>query len=156
MADVKTKQFFGTAQTLMAITTDTAAGDFTAAGTAFDNTSDAAVPYATHAVATLDFAMAVDTTTLYPQIELWGVRQNVVGAADDTDAPNGTARKGAFCLGSWTVSSGTSPQKRSIVIDLAGITNFLPYIRNGSAQALNNDATTLALNITPFCYGVTV
>lgn len=155
MADVKTKQFFGTAQTLMSITSDTAAGNFTAAGTVFDNTSDAAVPYATHGLATIEFAMAVDTTTLYPQIELWGVMQNVISTTDDTDTPSGTAQKGARFLGSWTVSSGTSLQRRSIVIDLAGVSAFEPYIKNGSAQAMNNDTTTLSLKITPFTYGVT-
>lgn len=155
MADIKTKQFFGTAQTLMSITTDTAAGDFTAAGTVFDNTNDASVPYATHGVAVLSFAMAVDTTTTYPVIELWGVAQNVDGTADELDVPSGTARKGARWMGSFVVGPGTGAQRRSIVIDLAGITAFEPYIKNTAGQVLNNDTTTLSLKITPFTYGVT-
>jgi hypothetical protein len=157
MADVKTKQFFGTEQVLMNITSDLAAGNFSAAGTAFDNTSDASVPYATHAVAVIEFDMAVSTGTLYPVIELWATIENTNGTADDTDAPSGTAQNGGKFLGSWTVSTGTSLQRRSTVISLEGIKSFVPYLKNGTAQTI--DATSsdsnLVLEVTPFTYGVT-
>jgi hypothetical protein len=155
MADVKTKQFLGTEQALMAITSDLTAANFSAAGTAFDNTNDAAVPYAPYAIAMIEFAMAASTGVLYPQIELWATIENTNGTSDDTDPPNGTDKAGGRFLGSWTVATGTSAQRRSTVISLAGVKSFVPYIKNGTAQTMNNDTTTLVLEVTPFTYGVT-
>ena len=56
MADVPSKQFLGTAQTVINTTTDIAAGNFSGAPSAtFDNTTDTAVPYAPYALAMAEF-----------------------------------------------------------------------------------------------------
>jgi hypothetical protein len=99
MANYPVKQFFGTAQTVFNSSTDIAAGNFSAAGTDFDNTSDAAVPYATHALAMIEMpdwgAAPLATAT----VELWGLLINTDGTDDDTDAPSGSAAGGARFFG---------------------------------------------------------
>jgi hypothetical protein len=51
-------------------------------------------------------------------------------------------------------------QRRTIVISLEGIGNGIGvdfYIKNGTAQNMNNDGGTSAVvKITPFTYGVSV
>ena len=43
-----------------------------------------------------------------------------------------------------------------IVIDLTGVRKFTPYVKNGTAQLMNNDAgTNMVVKITPFSVGVT-
>jgi hypothetical protein len=55
MANYPTKAFYGTAQTVINTSTDIAAGNFSGAPAAtFDNTTDAAVPYAPLAVAMIE------------------------------------------------------------------------------------------------------
>lgn len=156
MADLKVKQFFGTAQTVFNSTTDIAGGAFSGAGTDFDNTSDAAVPYALHANATIempDWAAAPVAGTV---VSLYGLMVDVDGTDDDTDAPSAAAAGGARYLGSWPVAAADSLQRRTIVISLEGITKFTPYIFNGTAQNMNNDGgTAMVVKITPFTEGVT-
>jgi hypothetical protein len=159
MPDVITKQFFGTAQTVINTASDIAAGNFSGApAAAFDNNSDSVVPYATHAQAMIempDWAAAPVAGTL---IELWGVLKNVDGTDDDTDAPSGTASGGARLFGAWVVAAVDALQRRTIVISLEGVHDKVDfYIKNGTAQNMNNDAgTNCVVKITPFCYGVTV
>lgn len=155
MATITPKQIFGTAQTVINSATDIAAGNFSAAGTDFDNTSDAAVPYATHANAMIeapDWAAAPVAGTV---VELWGLPINVDGTDDDTDAPSGTASGGARYMGSWVLAAADALQRRTIVISLLGFNSgFTPYIKNGSAQNMNNDAgTNVVVKITPFVVG---
>jgi hypothetical protein len=157
MADVKTKQFFGTAQTVFSYTTaDITAANFSPAGTDFDNTSDASVPYATHAMCMLecDYASA---PTVGQAVELWGLMLNIDGTDDATDAPATTASNGANFLGVWMLDDTTTIQRRWMVISLEGITGFTPYVKNGSATAMDCDGGTsgLVVKITPFTYGVT-
>ena len=158
MADYKPKQFFGTAQTVINTTTDIAAGNFSGApALTFDNTSDASVPYATHAVAMLeapDWAAAPVAGTV---VELWGIKNNVDGTDDETQAPSGTASGGAQPFGVWPISANDALQRRAIVIDLLGWTSIDFYIKNGTAQNMNNDGgTACVVTITPFVVGVTV
>jgi hypothetical protein len=156
MADVKTKMFFGTAQTVFNSTTDIAGGAFSGAGTAFDNTSDAAVPYATHAVAMIEMPDWAAAPVAGTTVSLWGLMVDVDGTDDDTDAPASAASGGAVFLGSWPIAAADSLQRRTIVISLEGITKFTPYIFNGTAQNMNNDGgTAMVVKITPFTYGVT-
>jgi hypothetical protein len=44
------------------------------------------------------------------------------------------------------------------VISLEGVSSgFTPYVRNGTAQNMNNDGgTNMVVKLTPFTYGVTV
>jgi hypothetical protein len=55
------------------------------------------------------------------------------------------------------VAAADSLQRREIVLDLTGIKKFVPYIKNGTAQNMNNDGgTNMVVKITPFVVGVTV
>lgn len=154
MADIKGKQFFGTAQTVFDSAVDIAASNFSGAGTAFDNTSDAAVPYATHAVAMIEMPDWAAAPVAGTAVSLWGVMQDVDGTDDETDAPSGTAAGGARFLGSWTIAAADALQRREIVISLVGVRKFVPYILNGTAQNMNNDGgTNMVVKITPFVIG---
>lgn len=156
MADIPTKQFFGTAQTVFDSATDIAGGAFSAAGTTFDNTSDAAVPYAQYGLAMIempDWAAAPVAGTV---VQLWGLMIDIDGTDDDTDAPSGSASGGALLLCSWPVAAADALQRRTRVIDLTGIKKFAPYIYNGTAQNMNNDGgTNMVVKITPFTLGIT-
>jgi hypothetical protein len=157
MADYKPKQFFGAAQTVFNYTTaDITAGNFSPAGTDFDNTSDASVPYADHAICMLecDYATA---PTAGQTVELWALPLNVDGTDDVTDAPSGTASGGAIYLCSWMLAATTTLQRRWAVCSLAGITGFTPYVKNGSSTAMDCDGGTsgLVVKITPFVVGAT-
>lgn len=157
MADYKPKQFFGTAQTVFDSATDIAgSGTFSGAGTAFDNTSDASVPYATHALAMIEMPDWAAAPVAGTTVELWGLMVDTDGTDDDTDAPSGTASGGAKFLGAWVIAAADALQRREIVIDLVGIRKFTPYIKNGTAQNMNNDGgTNMVVKITPFVVGVT-
>lgn len=154
MANIPAKQFYGTAQTCINTTTNLSAGNFTGAPAAtFDNTTDAAVPYAPRAVATLfvnDWAAAPVAGTL---MELWGVLQDVDGTNDDTDAPSGTSQGGARLFGQFPVAAVDAAQRRTITISLLGVQKVNFYIKNGTAQQATN-ATAMTLKVTPFALGV--
>ena len=157
MADVPTKMLYGTAQTVINSAVDVAAGNFSATTTEFNNTNDAAVPYAPYAEAMLeapDWAAAPVAGTV---VELWGVLKDVDGTDDDTDAPSGTAAGGAKYFGSWVIAAADALQRRTITISLLGVRKCDFYVKNGTAQNMNNDAgTNLVVKITPFALGVTV
>lgn len=156
MADYKTKQFFGTTQTVYNSSSAISASNFSAAGTEFNNTSDSAVPYATHAVAVLSVPYGATAPTAGLTVELWGLMTDVDGTTDETNAPSGTDSNGARFIGAWVLdNASSSTQVREIVISLEGIRKFVPYIKNGAQVATNtNEATTV--KITPFCFGTTV
>lgn len=155
MANVPAKQFYGTAQTVINTTANLAAGNFTGAPAAvFDNTTDAAVPYATHAVATLvvpDWASAPVAGTTF---ELWGVLQDVDGTTDDTDAPSGSSPGGARFFGVWPIAAVDALQRRTINISLIGVQKVNFYLKNATAQQATN-ASSMTLKVTPFSLGVT-
>jgi hypothetical protein len=156
MADYPAKQFFGTAQTIFNSTTDIAASNFSGAGTTFDNTSDAAVPYAPYALAMAEFPDWAAAPVAGTAVELWGLMVDVDGTDDDTDAPSGTASGGARYLGSWVIAAADALQRRTIVISLEGVTKFAPYLRNGTGQNMNNDGgTACVVKLTPFTNGIT-
>lgn len=156
MADYKQKQFFGTAQVVINSAVDIAGGNFGSAGTDFDNTSDAAVPYAPWAVAMIEMPDWAAAPVAGTTVDLYGLMVDVDSTDDETDAPSGTAAGGAHLLGSWTVAAADALQRREIVIDLRGIKKFTPYIRNGTGQNMNNDGgTNLVVKITPFVVGMT-
>jgi hypothetical protein len=157
MADYKPKMFFGTAQTVFDLATDIAANAFSGAGTAFDNTTDASVPYATNAVAMIEMPDWAAAPVAGTAVELWGLMVDTDGTDDDTDAPASAASGGARFLGAWVVAAADALQRREIVIDLTGVRKFTPYIKNGTAQNMNNDGgTNMVVKITPFVVGLTV
>lgn len=158
MANVPTRYFLGTAQTVINTATDIAASNFSGAPSAtFDNTTDAAVPYATQALAMLeapDWAAAPVAGTV---VSLWGVLLDTDGTDDDTDAPSGTASGGARFFGSWVIAAVDALQRRTIIIDITGCNKVDFYVQNGTAQNMNNDGgTNCVVKITPFALGVTV
>jgi hypothetical protein len=158
MADYITKQFRGTAQTVINTATDIAAGNFSGAPSAtYDNTTDAAYPNALLAEAMIelpDWAAAPAAGTL---VELWGVVLNTDGTDDDTDAPSGTSQGGARYFGAFPVAAADALQRRTIVINMEGVKQVDFYIKNGTAQNLNNDGgTSCVMKVTPLAYGITV
>lgn len=158
MPDVPAKQIFGSAQTVINTATDIAANNFSGAPAAtFDNTTDAVVPYAQFANAMIEMPDWATAPVANTSVELWGVLLNTDGTEDDTDAPSGTASGGARPFGSWTVAAVDALQRRTIVIDLTGVLQVDFYIKNSTAQNMNNDAgTNCVVKITPFSFGVNV
>lgn len=157
MANYPVRQFFGTAQTVINTSTDIAGGaTFSGAPAAeFDNTSDALVPYATHALAMLEMPDWAAAPAASATVELWGLLKDVDGTDDDTDAPASTAAGGGRFFGAFSLAAADALQRRTIVISLEGVQKVDFYIRNNSAQNMNNDAgTNCVLKITPFCYGI--
>ena len=157
MAAVPARMFYGTAQTVISTAVDIAAGNFGATTTTFDNTTDAAVPYALFAEAMMeapDWAAAPVAGTV---VSLWGVLKDVDGTDDDTDAPSGTASGGARFFGAWVIAAADALQRRTITINLRGVRFCDFYTKNETAQNMNNDGgTSHIVKITPFSVGVTV
>lgn len=154
-----TKQFFGTAQTVINTATDIAAGNFSGAPSAsFDNTTDGAVPYAPMAQAMLEAPDWAAAPVAGTAIELWGLLLNIDGTDDDTDAPSGTASGGSRFFGAWVVAAVDALQRRTINISLQGVSDKVDfYIKNGTAQNMNNDAgTNCVVKITPFSEGLSI
>jgi hypothetical protein len=157
MADYPTKQFVsGTTTTVINLATDIAAGNFSGAPAAsFTNTDNY-----THALAMGEFPDWAAAPVAGTVVELWGLLLNVDGTDDDTQAPSGTASGGARFFGAFGLSADDALQRRTIVISLDGLHSAISvdfYIKNGSAQNMNNDGGTNAVvKITPFSYGITV
>lgn len=157
MADYPEKAYYGTAQTVIDTAVDVAAGNFSATTTVFDNTTDGAVPYARWGRATAVFPDWAAAPVAGTTVDLYGVLQDVDSTSDDTDAPSGSTVGGAKYFGSWVIAAADALQRRTIVIDLLGVTKCSFYFKNGTAQNMNNDGGTNAtVKITPFAYGITV
>lgn len=152
MSNVTPKQVFGTAITVIDTATDIAAGNFSGSPAAtFDNTADSTVPYARFAKAMIEMPDWAAAPVAGTTVELWGVLKDVDGTDDDTDAPSGTAQGGARPFGSWVIAAADALQRRTITISLIGCEKVDFYIKNGTAQNLNNDGgTNCVLKITPF------
>lgn len=150
------RQLFGTPQTVINTAVDIAAGNFSGAPAAsYDNTSDAAYPYAPYAVAMAEFpdwaAAPVDGTV----IELWGVLLDTDGTEDDTNAPATTVIGGGRYFGCWRIAPADSLQRRTITIPMDGVGKVDFYLRNGTAQNMNNDAgTNCVVKVTPLTIGM--
>lgn len=158
MANYPQKQFFGTAQTVINSATDIAAGNFSGAPAAtFDNTTDAAVPYAEWAVAMAEFPDWAAAPVFGTSVELWGVLKDVDGTDDDTDAPATTVSGGARYFGSWIIAAVDALQRRTITISLLGCQFVDFYIKNGTAQNMNNDGgTSVVVKVTPMSLGISI
>lgn len=145
------KHLFGSAQTVISTATDIAASNFSGAPSAtYDNTSDGTYPAATKALAMGEFPDWAAAPAAGTTVDLYGVILNVDGTDDETDAPSGTAAGGAHYFGSFVIAAADALQRRAIVIDVTGYTAIDFYIRNGTAQNMNNDGGTSAVvKITP-------
>lgn len=155
-----TTQFWGTAQTVINLATDIAAGAFSGAPAATFSNNDAAVPNATHANAMAEFPDWAAAPVAGTVVELWGLLKDVDGTDDDTGAPASAASGGARLFGAFVIEAADALQRRTIVISLEGINNSITvdfYLMNRTAQNMNNDAgTNCVVKITPFSYGITV
>lgn len=160
MAVYPNLQIFGSAVTVISTSTDIAAGNFSGSPASTFTNNDAAVPGAPYAVAMAEFPDWAAAPVAGTVVELWGLLKDVDGTDDDTDAPSGTANGGARPFGAWTIAAADALQRRTIVISLEGISSSMSvdfYIKNGTAQNMNNDGGTSAVvKITPFAYGITV
>jgi hypothetical protein len=160
MADYPTKQFVGSAVTVISTSTDIASGNFSGAPASTFSNDDATYPNAPYANAMAEFPDWAAAPVAGTVVELWGLLKDTDGTDDDTDAPSGSAPGGARYFGSWVIAAADALQRRTIVISLAGIGNGIDvdfYIRNGTAQNMNNDGGTSAVvKITPWTYGITV
>lgn len=144
------QQVYGTVQSLFDSSTDIAAGNFSGATTAYDNTSDAAIPNALFARITIQIPDWGGTPVANTLVELWGVLQDVDGTSDDTDAPSGTSNGGARFFGAFVVAAVDALQRRTIVVSMEGVQKVVFYLKNGTAQNMNNDGgTNLTLKATP-------
>ena len=156
MANVPGKQIFGTAQTVINTASSVTAGNFSATTTTFDNTTDAAVPYARYGKAVLyihDWGAAPVAGTV---VELWGLLKDVDGTDDDTQAPATTVNGGARFFGAWVMAADDNPTRRTITISLLGVEKCDFYYKNGTAQTATNTGTNSTVKITPFEIGVDV
>lgn len=149
------KMLYGTAQTVINTSTDIAASNFSGSPAAtFDNTTDAAVPYALFAEAMLEAPDWAAAPVAGTTIGLYGVLKDVDSTDDDTDAPSGTAVGGGRFFGSWVIAAADALQRRTITINLKGCRLVDFYILNGTAQNMNNDGgTSCVVKITPFTVG---
>jgi hypothetical protein len=158
MAEVPTKQLLGTAQTCINTAVDIAAGNFSGAPSAtFDNTNDAVVPYASFAKVMAEFPDWAAAPVAGTFVELWGVLKDTDGTDDDTDAPSGTASGGARPFNAFIIAAVDALQRRTITIDILGCEKIDFYIKNGTAQNMNNDGgTNCVVKVTPFTMSVNV
>lgn len=160
MADYPTTQFEGTAQTVINLATDIAAGAFSGAPAATFTNNDAAVPNATDANAMLETPDWAAAPVAGTTVGLWGLLKDTDGTDDDTPAPSAASSGSARFFGAFTMSAADALGRVTIPISLAGINNSIGvdfYLFNGTAQNMNNDGgTNCVLKITPWSYGVTV
>lgn len=160
MANYGVKQLVGSAQTVIDLATDIAAGNFSGAPAATFSNNDATYPDCPLAIAMAEFPDWGAAPVAGTIVELWGLLKDVDSTDDDTGAPSGTASGGARYFGAWVIEAADALQRRTIVISLEGITNSITvdfYIKNVTAQNMNNDGGTNAVvKITPFTYGIVV
>jgi len=147
------KQVFGTPQTVFDSSTDIASTNFSAASTAFDNTSDAAYPYAPYARVMAEFPDWAAAPTDLSTIDLYMVLQDVDGTDDDTTTPTSADSEGATYCGSFILNNDDELQRKTITISLHGVSKCLFYVKNNSGQNMNNDGgTNFVMKVTPFTY----
>ena len=154
MPDVLTRQIFGTAQTVINLTTDLANNAFSGTPTEFNNGIDVDVPYAQWAQAMGEFPDWTGAPPTNTVIELWGVLKDVDGTDDDTDPPSGANSNGARFFGAWRMAVVDALQRRTIVISLEGVQRVDFYIRNLTTRGMTNTGVPCIVKIRPFSYGV--
>ncbi len=147
------KMVFGTAQTVFDSSTDIASTNFSAASTEFDNTSDAAYPYAPLAQVMAEFPDWAAAPTDLSTVDLYMVRSEVDGTDDDTTTPATTDTEGAEYCGSFVLNNDDELQRKTIVISLVGVKKCKFYVKNNSGQNMNNDGgTNFVMKVTPFTW----
>jgi hypothetical protein len=143
-----------TQQNLLDSTSALNAANFIAATSLYNNTNDATVPYAPLALATIVTGTFAANPVEGSEMELWGVIQDTITTSDDTGAPSGSTLNAPRHFGSWTMQAATTPQTKTIVIDVNGLTSIQFYIKNGTAQNLTNSTNHIKLYVTPLARGI--
>ena len=144
------KQVFGTAQTVFNYATDIASGAFSPASTEYDNTSDAAYPYAPLAQVMSEFPGFGAAPTDLSTIDLYMVRSEVDGTDDDTTTPASADTEGAEYLGAFVLNNDNELQRKTIIVPMTGVKKCLFYVYNRSGQLMNNDGgTNFIMKVTP-------
>jgi hypothetical protein len=156
MANVPSRFFLGTAQTVIDLATDIASGNFSGAPAAtYDNTSDGVVPYAPYAKVMAEFPDWAAAPGGNLMVELWGVLKDTDGTDDDTDPPATSAPNGAVYFGQFVIDDVDALQRRTIVIDTLGMEKIDFYLYNNTSQSMNNDGgTNCVVKVTPCALGV--
>jgi hypothetical protein len=124
--------------------------------TTFANT-DAVVPNAPFANATLSVPDWTGAPTAGTSMELWGLLKDVDGTDDDDPAPTTSTFGGMRYFGSWPMAAVDALQRRTIVISLAGINNGIGvdfYIGSNGLGVTAN--APFKVKITPWTYGVVI
>ena len=147
------KQVFGTAQTVFDSATDIASGAFSAASTEYDNTSDAAYPYAPMAQVMAEFPDWAAAPTDLSTVSLYMVRSEVDGTDDDTTTPASADTEGAEYLGAFVLNNDDELQRKTIIVPMTGVRKCKFYVLNGSGQNMNNDGgTNFVMKVTPLSF----
>lgn len=147
------KMVFGTAQTVFDSATDIASGNFSAASTEYNNTNDAAYPYAPMAVVMAEFPDWGAAPTDLSTVDLYMVRNDTDGTDDDTAAPSGTDPESAEYCGSFVLHNTDELQRVTITISTIGVKKCYFYVKNGSGQNMNNDGgTNFIMKVTPMTF----
>lgn len=152
----ETKQVFGTSAQVTAISlaADLANGAHTYSGLTgltMAELDNSALLYPT-ALAVLHspdgFAVAPNDNST---IDLYMVRKDVDGTADDTNPPASGDLNNAEYVGSFPVASQTAANayRKSILISLMGVTKADYFIVNNSGQTLDYVATPITVKVTP-------
>ena len=141
---------FGTAQTVFNSSTDIASANYSAASTEYDNTSDAAYPYASLAQVMAEFPDWAAAPTNLSTVDLFMVRSEVDSTDDDTTTPTTTDGEGAEYCGSFVLYDTDELQRKTIIISTLGVKKCYFYLYNASGQNMNNDGgTNLVVKVTP-------
>lgn len=144
-----TKMVFGSATTVISLTAALSNGNVAGGTTLLDNSTDL-YPFA-RAVLDVPDTFAGAPTNL-STVDLYMVRQDVDGTSDDTSAPTSADVEAAEYVGSFLIYDTDEQQRRTINIDLHGVTKAYFYIFNNTGQALSYTSNPITVKITPFSY----
>jgi hypothetical protein len=144
------KMSFGSATTVISLTSTLGNGNVAGGTTELDNSSTL-YPYALAVLDVPDTFGAAPTN--YSSVDLLMVRNAVDGANNDTSSPSGTDIEGAELAGIFVIYDTDEQQRNSQVISLLGVKKANFYIRNNSGQSLIYSSNPITVKITPFTLG---
>jgi hypothetical protein len=87
-------------------------------------------------------------------VNLYMVRQDVDGTADDTSAPSGADVEAAEWVGAFPIHDTDEEQRITIPIDLRGVLKALFYIENRTGVTMIGTAVgNITVKIKPYSWG---
>lgn len=143
------KMLFGSATTVISLTSSVTNGN-TAGGTTILDNSTNLYPFAVATFNNPDTFGAAPTDK--STIDLYMVRQDVDGTSDDTAAPSGTDLESAEYVGSFLIYDTDEEQRKTITISLNGVQKAYFYIINNTGQTITYTSGAITVKITPFTY----